>query len=81
MLIELLKAILFGIVEEAKDECHIEEYSIQQTSLEQIFNKFTNNNKIFEKRSNDEEVEEDIKVEIDITQDLIDNVLFTKKCL
>ena len=72
---------LFGIVEEAKDECHIEEYSIQQTSLEQIFNKFTNDNKIFEKRSNDEEVEEDIKVEIDITQDLIDNVLFTKKCL
>ena len=33
----------FGLFEEAKDECHITEYSIQQTSLEQIFNKFAAN--------------------------------------
>ena len=32
---------LFGVVEGMKHECNIEEYSIQQTSLEQIFNKFT----------------------------------------
>ena len=31
---------LFGVVEGMKKECNIEEYSIQQTSLEQIFNKF-----------------------------------------
>ena len=41
---------LFGLFEEKKDECHITEYSLQQTSLEQIFNKFAasqgkNNNK------------------------------------
>ena len=33
----------FGLFEEGKDECHITEYSIQQTSLEQIFNKFAAN--------------------------------------
>ena len=31
---------LFGLFEEHKEECFITEYSIQQTSLEQIFNKF-----------------------------------------
>ena len=30
----------FGLFEQKKEECHITEYSIQQTSLEQIFNKF-----------------------------------------
>ena len=30
----------FGLFDENKDECFITEYSIQQTSLEQIFNKF-----------------------------------------
>ena len=30
----------FGLFEESKEECHVTEYSIQQTSLEQIFNKF-----------------------------------------
>ena len=30
----------FGLYEESKEECFITEYSIQQTSLEQIFNKF-----------------------------------------
>ena len=34
---------LFGLFETHKDECHITEYSIQQTSLEQIFNKFAEN--------------------------------------
>ena len=31
----------FGLYEESKEECFITEYSIQQTSLEQIFNKFS----------------------------------------
>ena len=30
----------FGLFEEKKDECNVTEYTIQQTSLEQIFNKF-----------------------------------------
>ena len=34
---------LFGLFEKYKDECYITEYSIQQTSLEQIFNKFAEN--------------------------------------
>ena len=34
---------LFGLFETHKDECYITEYSIQQTSLEQIFNKFAEN--------------------------------------
>ena len=31
---------LFGLFESYKEECYITEYSLQQTSLEQIFNKF-----------------------------------------
>ena len=34
---------LFGLFDIHKDECYITEYSIQQTSLEQIFNKFAEN--------------------------------------
>ena len=34
---------LFGLFEIHKEECFITEYSIQQTSLEQIFNKFAEN--------------------------------------
>ena len=33
----------FGLFEESKEECYVTEYSIQQTSLEQIFNKFAAN--------------------------------------
>ena len=36
---------LFGLFELHKDECFITEYSIDQTSLEQIFNKFAQNQK------------------------------------
>ena len=31
---------LFGLFEQYKEECFVTEYSIQQTSLEQIFNMF-----------------------------------------
>jgi len=34
---------LFGLYESHKDACYITEYSIQQTSLEQIFNQFSQN--------------------------------------
>ena len=44
---------LFGLFEEHKEECFITEYSIQQTSLEQIFNKFAEkqNSMLRERRS------------------------------
>ena len=32
----------FGLFEQNKDECHVSEYSIQLTSLEQIFNRLSN---------------------------------------
>ena len=35
--------LLFGLFEIHKEECYITEYSLQQTSLEQIFNKFAEN--------------------------------------
>jgi ATP-binding cassette subfamily A (ABC1) protein 3 len=49
----------FGLYEESKEECFITEYSIQQTSLEQIFNKFSVNqgkniNKNQEQKKEDE---------------------------
>ena len=44
---------LFGLFEVHKEECFITEYSIQQTSLEQIFNKFAENQRsmLSERRS------------------------------
>ena len=33
----------FGLFESNKEKCFVTEYSIQQTSLEQIFNKFAAN--------------------------------------
>ena len=33
----------FGLFEESKESCFVTEYSIQKTSLEQIFNKFAAN--------------------------------------
>ena len=43
---------LFGLFETHKEECFITEYSIQQTSLEQIFNKFAENqNSMLRERS------------------------------
>jgi hypothetical protein len=35
---------LFGLMEDQKQECFLAEYSISQTSLEQIFNKFASEN-------------------------------------
>jgi ATP-binding cassette subfamily A (ABC1) protein 3 len=57
---------LFGLFESIKDECYVTEYSIQPTSLEQIFNKFA------AKQGHDEE---GIEVGQEKTEILIDDEL------
>ena len=57
---------LFGLIESVKEECNITEYSIQQTSLEQIFNQFAAN------QGNKNEVE--LKAEIVINKELLDKL-------
>ena len=48
----------FGLFEESKEECFVTEYSIQQTSLEQIFNSFAaNQGKINNKKDKNEDNE------------------------
>ena len=44
---------LFGLFESHKEECYVTEYSIQPTSLEQIFNKFAQDqgSQLMERRS------------------------------
>ena len=65
---------LFGLFEDGKDECHITEYSIQLTSLEQIFNKFAANQKV------EGVAEKQVKkLEIPITDELINNLITIKK--
>ena len=61
---------LFGLVESGKEECNITEYSIQQTSLEQIFNQFAAN----QGKTKDDNKVEDTKTEIAITKELLDNL-------
>ena len=61
----------FGLYEESKEECFITEYSIQQTSLEQIFNKFSVNQG---KNKNQEQNKEDEGN----SYVLIDDILFDK---
>ena len=60
---------LFGLFESVKDDCHITEYSIQPTSLEQIFNKFAS------KQGYDQEA---IEIEEQKTEILIDDELINK---
>ena len=66
-----LKSIgfLFGLVESIKGDCFITEYSIQQTSLEQIFNQFAAN----QGKAKDDKVIE-LKTEIQITKELLDHL-------
>jgi ATP-binding cassette subfamily A (ABC1) protein 3 len=62
---------LFTLLEKEKEPCEITEYSIQQTSLEQIFNKFAENQgKTEEDIKNTEKVETDIKIDEKIVSDL-----------
>ena len=69
----------FGLFEKHKEECFVTEYSIQPTSLEQIFNKFAkaqiaeqNTNK-----KNKKEIKqvEEVKNEILVTDELIQNII------
>ena len=62
---------LFSALESSKESCNITEYSIQQTSLEQIFNDFAQNQgKTEEELKNSEK-----KVEILINDDLVRSLL------
>ena len=60
---------LFGLFESEKDECHVTEYSIQPTSLEQIFNKFAS------KQGHDDEA---IDVENEKNEIVVDDELINK---
>lgn len=58
---------LFGQIENQKKDCYLSEYSISQTSLEQIFNMFAS--------ENNEEVLNNSQKEIKITKSYIANIL------
>jgi len=69
----------FGLFEKHKEECYVTEYSIQPTSLEQIFNKFAEAQIKEEKggkNKNDEiKVPEKIKNEILVNDELIQKMI------
>ena len=69
----------FGLFESNKDSCFVTEYSIQQTSLEQIFNMFEDKQRqanLAKKKSiNGQVVEEEIKKEEIIINDDVYNAL------
>jgi len=63
---------LFSLLEKEKDECEITEYSIQQTSLEQIFNKFAENQgKTEEDIKNEVKVDNNVPINMELINDLI----------
>ena len=73
----------FGLFEQHKEECFVTEYSIQQTSLEQIFNMFakeqTNAKKIEENIKNKKEEndsDKETKSEILINSEILDKFVF-----
>ena len=59
---------LFGLVEKKKNEFNVEEYSIQLTSLEQIFNGFA------KEMENNENVYDLENINIDINEELFNNL-------
>jgi hypothetical protein len=69
----------FGLFENNKDSCFVTEYSIQQTSLEQIFNMFEDRqrqaNLANKKNSNGQVLEEEIKKEEIVINDEVYNAL------
>jgi ATP-binding cassette subfamily A (ABC1) protein 3 len=62
---------LFSALEKSKDSCNITEYSIQQTSLEQIFNDFAQN----QGKTEEELKKAEKKVEIPINEELVRSLL------
>jgi ATP-binding cassette subfamily A (ABC1) protein 3 len=63
----------FGLFDEIKEECFVTEYSIQQTSLEQIFNKFAQNQDKTEKELKEKGIINEPKKNI-----IIDDILISK---
>ena len=64
----------FGLFESNKDACFVTEYSIQQTSLEQIFNMFEDQQRKLNKQ-NSNQTEDEIKKEEIIINDEVYNAL------
>ena len=63
---------LFTLLEKEKENCEITEYSIQQTSLEQIFNKFAENQgKTEEDIKNEVKVDNNVPINMELINDLI----------
>jgi ATP-binding cassette subfamily A (ABC1) protein 3 len=62
---------LFSLLEGTKEECNITEYSIQQTSLEQIFNQFAKN----QGKSEEEIKKDEKKFEIKVTNEFVDSII------
>ena len=62
----------FGLFESNKDNCYVTEYSIQQTSLEQIFNMFEDKQR--QSKINNQ-LEENKKEEIEITKQVYDTLI------
>ena len=67
---------LFGLIEKVKDNCNITEYSIQPTSLEQIFNMFAAGQGRSEEEKGEKEDNFNEKVEIPITDELLGDLIF-----
>ena len=68
--------LFFGLFEESKESCYVTEYSIQKTSLEQIFNKFAASQGKTKEQMNEQEnevVEESKNIVVD--DDLINKLL------
>jgi ATP-binding cassette subfamily A (ABC1) protein 3 len=68
----------FGLFESNRDSCYVTEYSIQQTSLEQIFNMFEDKKRkanLTNKENGNDQIEEDAKKEEIIINSDIYNAL------
>ena len=65
----------FGIYEQRKEKYFVTVYSIQQTSLEQIFNKFATNQG---KNRKKDELEENVEFKEDKKNILVDGILISK---
>ena len=61
----------FGLFENNKDNCFVTEYSIQQTSLEQIFNMFEDVQRKKKSNNNEENKKEEILINDEIFNSLL----------
>ena len=69
----------FGLFEKHKEECFITEYSIQPTSLEQIFNKFAKEQIAEQNMDNKNKIKQviEVKKEILVNDELIERIIFS----